>query len=738
MLLSVSDFRRRVSDDMNGLVEELRSVTGRTGSEESEAWKASLPVVSATLAHRDFSDLHLYLGDHGRLSLEYRLPSSSSWCDLVLLGRHRGKPSAVIVELKHWTTRGDRAGSTEGIMLRQGADELHPSEQVRGYVNYCRRFHSTVHDAEASVTGLVLFTKDRNFGTYGDAPNDRLFREFPCFHGSTSEADPALVAFLRERITEPDETFAASFERGLYKQDRSFVRQIGEQVLTPGASPFELLDGQRLGFALCRSRIENAIFSSERKVQKTVVIVTGPPGSGKSVVAAKLWATLATDSRLEAGSFVLTSTSKSQETNWQHLFDLTGGRGAGGVVRPANVYAPITTTQLGALQRAYPETFTDPLAWRESMAVLRALGHRLHMPDDHMLVSIVDEAHALINPEHSDARALSGWPNTMGPQAYHIIRASTVSVFLLDEAQSFRERESTAIEMIERWAEELGAVVVPRISLDGAQFRCAGSAEYVTWIERMLAGRSASECASTVDEWRAPTVDRSTLSKQIAAQHGPVYSLDQARRSARIPGFVLDLVDDPWTLDGILREKVQGGSSVRLLASYSRKWITKNSPAPRSLPETMQDFQFVDAHGTHAMWSRPWNFVPRGTDYTAFVQAPPGSDMAIDPLGEVGCPYVVRGFDFDWIGLLWLKDLVWRDGRWRVAPDEVHETGLGRMKNRARNEHNLDGPEHAALLRRIQQAYRIILTRAMKGVIVWCEDDETRTHLRSCLSPRLQ
>ena len=26
--------------------------------------------------------------------------------------------------------------------------------------------------------------------------------------------------------------------------------------------------------------------------------------------------------------------------------------------------------------------------------------------------------------------------------------------------------------------------------------------------------------------------------------------------------------------------------------------------------------------------------------------------------------YYLRGFDFDFIGLLWLKDLVWRDNHW--------------------------------------------------------------------------
>jgi DUF2075 family protein len=34
------------------------------------------------------------------------------------------------------------------------------------------------------------------------------------------------------------------------------------------------------------------------------------------------------------------------------------------------------------------------------------------------------------------------------------------------------------------------------------------------------------------------------------------------------------------------------------------------------------------------------------------------------------------------------------------------------------------------ILVRVKQAYRILLTRAIKGVFVWCEDPNTATHLR--------
>ena len=132
-------------------------------------------------------------------------------------------------------------------------------------------------------------------------------------------------------------------------------------------------------------------------------------------------------------------------------------------------------------------------------------------------------------------------------------------------------------------------------------------------------------------------------------------------------------------------------------------------------------------------WSRPWNVVPGGVDYTHFIQGPPGSRISKDPLAEVGCPYAVRGFDFDYIGLLWLGDLKWRDGRWNVFPKEVHETGLTRMIQRARREEDRSGPNHQALLKKVLQSYRILLTRALKGVYIWFEDKQTRDHIRESI-----
>ena len=103
--------------------------------------------------------------------------------------------------------------------------------------------------------------------------------------------------------------------------------------------------------------------------------------------------------------------------------------------------------------------------------------------------------------------------------------------------------------------------------------------------------------------------------------------------------------------------------------------------------------------------------------------------MAQDPLSEVGCPYAVRGFDYDYVGVLWLDDLLWREGKWEVNHASVHEGGILNVLRRSRQERGQDRPETRELLQRIAQAYRILLTRPLKGAYLWIPDAETRQYV---------
>ncbi len=699
MLITVEDFIRRTRQGLPSLVGDLQEETMRFGEEEEDAWSHSLPALAGKLEDSRLESFHLHLGDQGGLSLEYRLPASSSWCDAVLLGAGQERPVAVIVELKNWETAGDQPGPRPELVRHLGKELLHPSAQVRGYTEYCRRFHSTVQERKADVQGCVFMTRPVDIGPYLEPPHDQLVARYPVFP-SWKGAD-GLPAFLQNFLRKPDPGFARDFESGGYRQDRNFVRQVAKTILDPKETQFVLLDEQRLGFEYCMDRIERAL-DGKTGTGKTVILIEGPPGSGKSVLAAHLWATLSQDPRMW-NNLVFTTTSGAQRSNWEFLFRKVSRSSAGaGLVIPANRYHP-GLTPAWVKQKREEGFQLDVKHWKENLQLFKKSGKRNRMPDDSLAVSIVDEAHALMDPAVPGIQGgFSGWSIHAGPQGWHIIRASRVSVFLMDSGQSYRDNERTTADSIERYARDFGVDEVHRISLEDAQFRCAGSKEYMDWLEGMLGLRQPFGNVS----WRMNPNGRGK--------------------------FKFEIVETPFELDSRLREEMGRGASARLAASYARKWKTKALQDPHTVPPQEMDFCIpVPLNGEVRNWTRPWNFAP-GQDYTMFIQATAGSRIAEDPLAEVGCPYVFRGFDYDYLGLLWLSDLVWRDGVWRIQLDQVHESAWRSSLAAAKKEHG-DGPDTRAVLERLKRGYRILLSRAIRGLYIWFEDEETRAHVQQLL-----
>ena len=100
-----------------------------------------------------------------------------------------------------------------------------------------------------------------------------------------------------------------------------------------------------------------------------------------------------------------------------------------------------------------------------------------------------------------------------------------------------------------------------------------------------------------------------------------------------------------------------------------------------------------------------------------------------------------------------MGDIVWRNGSWKIIFDYNKETATGSTKKAAVDEwktyckrHILDYkrmtlvptnhpelPCCRALFKTIAEAYRIIMTRGIKGLCLYIEDNETREHIEELL-----
>ena len=727
MIYTVQEFCEYVDTDLNTFIEEVAGISRKVSDEEKKAYAGSFPAVAKMLnqamrKNPSVAQAHI---STTQLLLEYKLPAASAWCDLVLLGDSpEGKQQVIIIELKNYQKKSqDAPAAFEGAMIHNGDLIQHPANQVKGYTEYCRRFHSAVHQFHAEVDGCVYFTQPINLQPYREAPNSQLTIDYKLFN---TESSDELSSFVAERIEKENHQFAVSFVNGYYQQDRNILKQVGESFLkSEDAKPFVLLEEQRLGFAQIMDTVRKRVSDSK----KEVFIVIGPPGSGKSAVAANLWAQAAVEFPSESrkrNNVVFVTTNKSQENNWREIFRAYGSHmNASDFIISANQFHPgITLTSVSNvlvtayLRRSDAGHYFKPGTKSLKFDYFRDYTQYMidndlaksYRPNNHFLC-IVDEAHALWNPTAPTYAATGqGWAHQAGPQAWHIINQSQISVFLMDSKQSFREYETTTEEDIKLWAEELGANVTV-ISLADLQFRCAGSTEYIEWVENLFSS----------------------------------HPMDNGHKWANL--FQFKVVDYPSELEDYLRPIIDGGnSSCRLLSSYTVGWQSRKEHLDMDHSHaTSFDFDLPDKCGDR--WKRYWN-----TDNIAFVQASKGA-MKLDVLSEVGCPYIIRGFDIDHIGVIMMDDIVIRNGEWYINFPLVKETAIGSLRKKALDEQarhrgrksltdmkagmvkafDPATPKTTELFLAVAKGYRILLSRAIRSAALYVKDEETRQYIRNLL-----
>jgi DUF2075 family protein len=394
---------------------------------EVRAWNASLAALAADLEQADLGGVEVLL--------EYQLPLSSKRIDVVLAGEHprRGGPSYVVVELKQWTQASLFEGEPELVVQPTYGPRpvLHPVAQVRAYGEYLLDFVNVLHGTTDVLAGAAYLHNSMDGGTAAlrGYPQDQLGRLF------TGRDRGAFLEYLRSRLSPANASVHTDrLLRSGVAPSKQLLAVAAEELRT--REQFVLIDEQRVAFDLVLHEVEKA----QRGDHKSVVIVSGGPGSGKSVIALSLMGELG-----RRGVRVVHATGSRSFT--QTLRKVAGDR------------APRTR----ALFR-YFNQFID--AERNGLDVL-----------------IADEAHR-IRETSVDRYTPAALRTSARRQVDELIDAARVPVFLLDQNQVVRPGEMGTIEDIEKHARERG-LDVHQIDLS-TQYRSGGSAAYVDWVERLL------------------------------------------------------------------------------------------------------------------------------------------------------------------------------------------------------------------------------------------------------------
>jgi uncharacterized protein len=408
------------------LAEEFAHKHGhKPGTSEMRSWERSLPVLAAALGDAGLGRVEMVL--------EYGLPLTSKRADAVLAGVHprTGKPSYVVVELKQWSD----ALPEEDDPLRCRVDAytrpvLNPIEQVRGYCDYLVSFNGALAAHPERIAGAAYLHNATEFGVSGlyaveQSERGRLF---------TAERRGEFLRFLTSRLSPvPGAAAADELLTARARPSKQLIAVAAQEVRE--RQQFVLLDEQRVAY----ETVLTAVRKASRADHKEVVVVTGGPGSGKSVIALQLLGEL-----YRQGRAALHATGSQSFT---------------------------TTMRKVAGSRK-----------REVRDLFKYFNSFITAERNGLDVLICDEAHRI--RETSANRYTRAAHRTGAPQVDELIDAARVPVFLLDEHQVVRPGELGTVAEIREAAAAKGlpCTVVP---LD-AQFRCGGSEAYLRWVLRLL------------------------------------------------------------------------------------------------------------------------------------------------------------------------------------------------------------------------------------------------------------
>jgi DUF2075 family protein len=452
-------FANRIEDVVHEL---FRSKLRRSVSpSEVRSWKNSMQFMDRILADVE-------IPDDARVGIEYNLPQSSKRIDFILAGQDaQARDALVIVELKQWESL-EPTSKDAIVRTRIGGAEReteHPSYQAWTYAALLEDYNETVRDEDVGLAPCAYLHNCRSDRVVRAPFYAEHLKRAPVF---IREDAQALRDFIKQHIRSGDaRNTLYRIDHGRIKPSKSLADALAGML--QGNREFLMIDDQKLVYETAL-----ALAAEARAGRKSVLVVRGGPGTGKSVVAIQL---LVEMTRRE---LVVQYVSKNAAPRDVYESRLVGTFKKSRISNLFRGSGAFTTSDAGVFD-----------------------------------VLVVDEAHRL--------NEKSGLYQNLGEnQIKELIRASNLTVFFIDEDQRVTLKDIGEVGEIRRWADALGAVT-HELELQ-SQFRCNGSDGYLAWVDHALQIRETAnpELAGLAYDFRvfdSPSALRDAIYERNAASN---------------------------------------------------------------------------------------------------------------------------------------------------------------------------------------------------------------------------
>ena len=297
---------------------------------------------------------------------------------------------------------------------------------------------------------------------------------------------------------------------------------------------------------------------------------------------------------------------------------------------------------------------------------------------------VCDEAHRLRRrvalsqyPAYDKVNKALGLPKD-ATELDWIIHSSKMQILFYDSAQSVRPSDipkSVFRKILDAQENKHNLQLT-------SQLRCLGGDDYIQYIHEVLEY-----------EGFLTDIDRSITESSVLKESGTIWTAPHGNFKDYTLGFYDD-VDEMMNEINRLNKRYDLCCAV---AGYAWEWITKKEPKNTAKRD-------IDI-GKGYIWNRTY------TDWINSDRLP----------YEIGCIHTVQGYDLNYVGVIFGPEIYYDKAKKRIEVDKnKYKDSLGKAV----------GNDYEALRAYILNIYATLLTRGIRGALVYVCDPDLREYLR--------
>lgn len=760
---TVKDFleyirRNRVDEIVESMCDCAQKFGVSCGNREIDSWKNNFKAITELLRSSDVA------GD-AIIGFEYIIPVGGR-IDCVLFGHGQdGAANMIHIELKQWSNKNvsehynGYTFCTDLIVEggRQTRYESHPSAQAVEYQNHLLNHICAFENKNINLYGFAYCYNYQSMGknpVLCDSAYNHVTNSCPLYcEDQRTEFAQKLNELIGLGKGEVILKKIVNSEIGITKRLQDAAKTMFDGA--EDSEEFSLIGTQLDAY----NEILGAIQNTDKENEKTVVIVKGGPGTGKSVIAMRLISGLA------------------KTGNFQNIF---------------------YSTRSTSLVKGYKEilknvSYANGQDCKATGLIKKNVTIKPHLSDNCTGESwidalIVDEAHR-IEKSSNDQNEKNKRNQTHLTQIMNMLFSSRVSVFFIDDFQSVKKMEIGTSENIKNCANNYYDKIIaenkaylngakgayhggiPKVkrelekaeenyqkvldsgnpeeirdaekkirSLKGEleygpewvkdatpskvkvnviefelkdQFRCNGSNNYIDWVERVLYKTPRTQNVK---------LDRSKYEFEVFDSPSLMYQ--KVREMDDFGRFADEMLEKGYSYDDILKaaKGKEFKQKSRLLAGWCWPWEQKRVEENGDL---LHEIVITEDDGSS--FSIPWETLKKGRKSTGIYRNRYAKNAEVwlndvNGINQTGCIDSAQGWEVDYIGVIIAGDL-------KYDPDKDCLCSNDAVWNQDRNVPK-EGLEKDRITKNI---YRVLMTRGKKGCYIYACDPQVREYIKRLL-----